>query len=232
VDGLSFTSPPVPNGTYFLRVRSRNVSGPGSPSAEVGAQIGASAACTNPPGVPDLVAAAIGTLVQISWSAGEGDPPTGYVLDVGTTPGQRDIATLQFGADTTTLSAAAANGTYALRLSAVNACGASRSPDAAVAVGGPAPTAPGAPAGLIRHVDGRVVTLTWSEPTAGGEGTRYVIEATTTEGAPIVTLDTGNLATSFVHGDVPPGTYVVRVRAANAAGAGATSNAVTVIVTP
>jgi hypothetical protein len=232
VDGLVFTSPPVPNGTYFLRVRSRTTSSIGSPSAEVGAQIGVSDECTNPPGVPHLVASAVGTLVQLSWTAGEGDQPTGYVLDVGSTPGQRDIAVLQFGADTTSLSAPAANGTYALRLSAVNACGAARSADTAVAIGGPPPTPPGAPTGLIRHVAGRVVTLTWSQPITGGEGTRYLIEATTIEGNPIVTLDTGNLATAFVHGDVPPGTYVVRVRSANAAGAGATSNAVTVIVTP
>jgi titin len=154
------------------------------------------------------------------------------VLDVGSTPGQRDIAILQFGAETTSLSAPAANGTYALRLSAVNACGAAQSADATVAVGGPTPTQPGAPMGLTRHVAGRVVTLTWTQPISGGDGTRYVIEATTTEGNPIVTLDTGNLATAFVHGDVPPGTYVVRVRAANAAGAGAASNAVTIVVTP
>ncbi len=158
--------------------------------------------------------------------------PTGYVLDVGTTPGRRDLATMLFGAGMMSLSASAANGTYALRLSAVNACGSSPSPDVTLAVGVADPIVPGSPGSLTRQVVGRVVTLTWSPSATGGESTRYVIEATDTQGNPIVTLDTGNLSTSFVHGDVPPGTYVVRVRAANAAGAGTASNSVTVTVTP
>jgi predicted phage tail protein len=154
------------------------------------------------------------------------------VLDVGSAPGRRDIATVVLGAQTTNLSAQAANGIYALRLSAVNACGSTASADTSLAVGTPPPTLPGTPGSLTQHVAGRVVTLMWSPALSGGASTRYVIEASTTQGTRIVTLDTGNLATAFVHGDVPPGTYVVRVRAANAAGPGATSNAVTVVVTP
>jgi predicted phage tail protein len=232
VDGLEFTSPSIPNGTYFLRVRARNTTGGGSPSIEVGVQIGNSTPCTTPPGTPQLVVGAVGTLVQLSWSAGTGEAPSGYVLDVGSTPGRRDIATMQFGTETLSFSAAAANGTYALRMSAVNACGSSQGRDETLAVGGPAPTLPTAPVGLNRYVTGREVRLTWSPPMSGSDATRYLIEATDTQGNPIVTLDTANLSTAFVHGDVPPGTYVVRVRAANAAGAGTPSNAVTVVVTP
>ena len=191
VTARTFTTPPVSSGTYFFRVRARKSTGAGSASSEIGVQIGNSVTCTNPPGAPTLVASAVGTLVQLSWSNGAGPVPTGYVLDVGTTPGRRDLATMLFGAGMMSLSASAANGTYALRLSAVNACGSSPSPDVTLAVGVADPIVPGSPGSLTRQVVGRVVTLTWSPSATGGESTRYVIEATDTQGNPIVTLDTG-----------------------------------------
>ena len=140
-------------------------------------------------------------------------------------------ASCPYGA--TALTAPAANGTYYLRIAAVNACGASATaPEATVTIGGPGPSVPGAPRDLTQHVAGRAATLSWLSPSTGGEATRYVIEATDSQGNVVVRHDTGNASTTFAHGDVPPGHYIVSVRAVNAGGAGASSNSVTVVVSP
>jgi predicted phage tail protein len=227
----TFTSPPVPNGTYFVRIRALRITGPGSASNEVILQVGTDTPCQQAPGLPTFDASALGTLVQLTWAQGSGDAPTGYVVDVGSTPGLRDIATLQFDAQTTSFTAPAPNGTYAFRVTAVNACGASQwAAESTVTIGGLLPSLPGAPVGLTQTVVGRSVTLNWSPPVSGGDAARFVVEASDTQGNVLVTLDTGNLSTSFIHGDVPPGEYVVRIKAANAAGIGPSSNAVTVTV--
>jgi len=120
-----------------------------------------------------------------------------------------------------------------VRIAALNSCGASTpSPEVSVTIGGPAPIVPNAPSVLTQDVTGASVSLTWASPTAGGETSRYIIEATDTLGTPLATLDTGNAATSFTHGVGGAGVYVVRVRAANAAGVGPASEPVTVVVTP
>jgi hypothetical protein len=77
-------------------------------------------------------------------------------------------------------------------------------------------------------VSGGVVTLSWGA--SAGNATSYVIEAGTAAGLTnIGALPTGNLDTTWSV-PAPPGTYVVRVRAANAFGLSATTNEVTVVV--
>jgi hypothetical protein len=169
--------------------------------------------------------------VELSWSAGAGDAPTGYVLDVGSARGRRDITTMPLAADVTTLKAHAPSGSYALRLTAVNACGASPlGADTSVTVGGPELAVPDVPIDLAQQVAGRSATLTWSAPTTGGPATRYVIEVVSGGGQLLLALDTGNVSTVFTHGHVPPGAYIVRVRGVNASGAGAATNTITVTI--
>ncbi len=76
--------------------------------------------------------------MQLSWRAGAGDAPTGFMLYVGSAPGRQDLMTVPLGTSTS-LSATAANGTYALRLVAMNACGASAWGADAVLTVGPQP---------------------------------------------------------------------------------------------
>ena len=86
------------------------------------------------------------------------------------------------------------------------------------------PTAPG---GLTSVVNGATVRLSWNRA-VGAQG--YRLEAGTASGlANLVNADMGDV-TSF-QGLVPPGTYFVRVRAANASGVSAPSGQVTVVVT-
>jgi hypothetical protein len=149
---------------------------------------------------------------------------------------------------TTALSATAADGIYALRLFALNACGASAGTDTMLGVGAAAIAAvaagdgssgsassaasaaglPGAPENLAATVSDQTVTVTWAPPVTGGTPTRYIIEAMTAGGP--VGLDTGNAGTIFVHPNTPAGSYVVRVRAGNAAGIGPLSQSITVVV--
>ena len=229
--GQSFAIGAIPNGTYFVRVRAVMASGPGAASNEVVLQVGTQQQCTAAPAAPRLSTSVAGSILELVWAPGVGDAPTGYILDVGTTPGRRDIISVPLGADITTLSAQVEDGTYALRLTAVNGCGASAwGSDATVTIGGPALALPGAPTNLTEQVNGRAATLTWAPAASGGEPTTYRLEVLAPNGLVILTLDTGNVSTTFTHDNVPPGQYTVRVRGVNARGAGAPSNAVVLTI--
>jgi predicted phage tail protein len=225
--------PGIANRMYFVRVRALKTSGAGPPSNERVVQIGNFVTCKDPPRAPTLVAQAFGNMVKLSWSVVGGEAPTGFLLDVGTSPGQTNVLTAQFAASTTTVWAPSANGTYAFRLRAVNACGASKfAPDATVNVGGTTPALPGPPVGVKVNVSGASMLVTWSPPLTGGATTRYVIEVTDVKQLPVVTIDTRNTIRAFMYDGVPPGEYSVRVRAANVAGAGALSTRVSVVIEP
>jgi hypothetical protein len=93
-----------------------------------------------------------------------------------------------------------------------------------------APPVPAAPAGLSAIVAGGAVQLAWSASSVPAAVTRYLVEAGSGPGlGDIVTVDVG-AQTALTVGGVPPGTYYVRVRAANASGRGAPSNEVVVTV--
>ena len=234
-------------GVYYARVRAMLGSEWGERSHEVSFVITrktaappSAGACSAAAEAPiDFVATAHGALVQLSWRAGPGDAPTGFMLYVGSAPGRQDLMTVPLG-DTTSLSATAANGTYALRLVAMNACGESAWGAEAVLTVGPAAGGgssageagasqiPGAPTGLTHQVVGTTVILTWTPPSTGGAATRYVLEAMTAAGP--VAVDLGGAATTFTHANTPSGEYVITVRAGNAAGLGPASASVTVVV--
>ena len=99
------------------------------------------------------------------------------------------------------------------------------------AVAGAAATVPGLPLNLVTTSSGSSVTLTWSAPASGDAVTSYAIEAGSAPGlANLANFVTGSTATSFSAGGVGNGTYYVRVRAQNAAGASTASNESTLVV--
>src|SRR5262249_17036956 len=79
---------------------------------------------------------------------------------------------------------------------------------------------------------GSTVTLSWYAPFNGGAPTTYVIQASSTRGGTpdLANFATGSLATSFSASGVAPGTYFVRVLAANNAGVGAPTADSTLLV--
>jgi subtilisin family serine protease len=91
--------------------------------------------------------------------------------------------------------------------------------------------APGAPSGLVATSSGSSVQLRWNAPTTGGAPTSYTIEAGSAPGlSNLANFATGNTATSFAASGIGAGTYYVRVRATNSAGASAASNEATLVV--
>lgn len=84
-----------------------------------------------------------------------------------------------------------------------------------------ATSAPGAPSGFdVQNVAGGA-RLTWTAPSSGGSPASYVVEAGLAPGTTFVTLPAPT--TSLFIPGIPPGTFFLRVRGVNGAGAGAAS---------
>jgi predicted phage tail protein len=91
--------------------------------------------------------------------------------------------------------------------------------------------APNPPTSLTATVSGSVVTLNWSAPVGGDAPTSYQIQAGSSSGQTnIATFDTGTTSTTLAIFNVPAGTYFVRVRGVNSAGASGASNEIQVVV--
>jgi hypothetical protein len=218
-----FMAPGIPNGTYFVRVKSRNSVGTSGPSNEI--TITGAAACTVVPGAPaNFVAMASGFVASFQWAAASGNP-TSYVLEAGSSPGATNVASVDVGL-TTQFATPAPAGTYFVRVRARNACGLGpASNEVTLVVGCPGP--PAAPSDLTFTVSGPVVTLSW--PAAAGQPTSYVVEAGSASGSSnLVNVDVGNRLT--ISANALPGTYFVRVRARNQCGTSAPTIERTVVV--
>src|SRR5262249_38051989 len=160
------------------------------------------------------------------WNApAGGDPPTGYIIEAGSSSGQADLANIATGNTATTLSAPGVPaGTYFVRVRATNASGNSApSNEVTITVGaggGPSgcTAAPGAPSGLsISFNSGGTVVLSWNG--ASGSPSTYLVEAGSSTGASdLVNSDLGSAATTLTATGVGAGTYYVRVRGKNACG--------------
>lgn len=165
--------------------------------------------------------------VTLAWQPGAPPVAQSYSLEVGTSRGAADVGTFPLGT-LTRITGSLPAGTYFTRVRGIGRTGAGAA-GSEVIVTLPAPSLPPeAPSALAARVSVGVVTLTWTA--AAGNATTYVIEAGTASGlANLGAVATGHLDTAFVAA-VPPGTYHVRVRAANAFGVSAATNDVTVVV--
>ncbi len=179
------------------------------------------------PATPAALGAVVsGSTVTISWTpASSGGAATSFQLRAGSAPGASN-----YGAATVTGTSLVVpnvpNGTYYIRLLAMNAQGASQpTADQVVTVG---PASPGTPRSLSASAGaGRIVTIAWQPPASGGTPTGYVILAGPTPGSSLYQVPVSGTAVS---GPVPAGTYYVRMVAVNGAGAGPLSSEVTLVV--
>jgi hypothetical protein len=238
---LTFDMTDLPAAAYFMRVRPVFGAKYGYQSEELSVKPPttippsdtvkpgtAAVQCVAAPRAPrQLGASANAPAVALNWQMNAGEAPTGFVLQVGSAPGLQNVLVTEFAAKVNGVTATASNAAYALRLAAVNGCGASLWGPETMLYVGVAPL-PGMPRGVTRTVSGGLVTLTWAPPTTGGKVTRYLIEAATPVG-PFV-YDTGNPGTGFANANTPPGHYVVTVRAGNATGFGPASAPIQVVV--
>lgn len=174
-----------------------------------------------------LTARLSASTVTLGWQSGPPPAATGYVVEAGTSPGVTDVGSFAVGA-ATQVSGALPAGTFFIRVrAATNGSPGAASSVAIVTI--PAVAAPPAtPGTLTGSVASGMVSLSWGA--ASGNSTTYVIEAGTGAGlANIITFPTGHLDTTF-SALVPSGTYVVRIRAANAFGVSPPTNEVTLVV--
>ena len=216
----------VPPGTYFLRIVPDTNGVPGPASREF-AFISGGTGCLTVPTPPAL--SATGAPPVLAWMPPAGTTPTGYELRAGVAPGMLDLVRLPLAPSTTAFpTAGAAPGTYYVAVAAVNACGVSElSNEVAVVV--PMPGAPTAPTELTASASGTTVAVSWTPP--AGAVTGYVLEAGTSPG--LANLISGlalGPAPGLVAQNVPPGTYYLRVRAANGALVSTASNEIVVTV--
>jgi hypothetical protein len=210
----ALSSPPLPNGRYYIRVRPVNAFGVGPASNEVALTVGPPPVPV--PGPPTLDGSVDGALIALTWSpSASGGAPASYWLEAGTTAGAVDLFSGSLGA-ATAISATVTPGTYHIRVRGVNADGAGpASSERVFTVAGCA--FPPVPGGLRYTRDGNVVTVRWDAAPGAAE---YFLRVGTSRGAANVYDGTNGPFTS-ISAPAPPGTYYLQVQAVNACGASA-----------
>lgn len=209
----------VPPGSYYVRVRTAGAVGG---TEELSNEVLVRGGCSAPPLPPTALAAAVnGSTLSLSWTAPDALVST-YVLSAGSAPGLSDIATVPLSGATTTVSGAVPAGSYFVRVLAVNACGASAPTSDIRVVMGAADALPGAPSAPVLTSLGGLPALQWTAPP--GSVTGYVLEVGSDIGLSDLGTATQGPFTNFTLAfSIPRGTYIVRVRAVNAAGTGPAS---------
>ena len=174
-----------------------------------------------------------GSEVDLFWAAPTTGPaPTNYRIEAGSATGLSDLAAFNtgnnFGFFFTTVSG---GGTFYVRVRSVAAGGTSLPLERGCRHVARSRTAhrafPFSPT-----VNGSTVTLSWDLSSSSARPTTYIIQASSTAGGPpnIANFATGNTLTTITAFAVPPGTYFVRVLAANNAGVGPASSEISFIV--
>ena len=183
---------------------------------QVAQAVPASAPALNPPVVA-------GPRVTLNWSAVPG--AAGYRLAVGTAPGTEGYAHA-VGAVTSVTFNSPFVGTGYVRVQAFDATGLGPVSNEVQLIVTSLSPVPAAPVGLQASLSGRTVNLSWGPGAGGGAPQAVVLEAGTSPGAANLGAIPLSLSTQVSIPGVTPGTYFVRVYAANASGRSNPSNEV------
>jgi hypothetical protein len=118
---MSLTVEQVPGGTYFVRVRAKNLSGLSDASNEVIVAVSGGVPCAAPATPGGLSASVNGSTVNLTWAAASG--AASYVLEAGSLSGASNLANFDTGSRAASLTAnGVAAGTYFVRVRAKSAC--------------------------------------------------------------------------------------------------------------
>ena len=104
-------------GTFYMRVKARNALGVGPPSNEI--EVG------GVPGAPASLRATVnGASVSLTWSAPTtGGTPSGFVVEIGSAPGLKNIASTTYPGNSTSASQVVPAGTAYVRVRAISVAG-------------------------------------------------------------------------------------------------------------
>jgi YVTN family beta-propeller protein len=171
------------------------------------------------------VSSVVGNTVTLRWTPpAVGDTPTGYVLAGGVSPGEV-LATFSTGSTAPTFTFVAPSGSFYIRMHTVSGANTSAASEEIRLVVG-AFALPSTPANLLGVVSGSTVSLAWRNTFEGGAPTDLFLHVTGSLGATLLLP----VVDSVTVAGVPNGTYTLNLRAANATGASALSNSVTLTV--
>lgn len=184
-----------------------------------------------PPGAPTTLTGSVtASTVTLTWTPPAGLPPSSYVVEAALAPGGAAIASLPVTATSLTVPNVP-NGTYYVRVRALNADGASGpSNEIAVTVGGggPCTAPPNPPTRLRADVDMSRVVITWAPAATGCPASSYILRAGTSHGtANIVQLP---MSGTGLVANAPNGSFFVSVVAVNAFGTSAPSASVIITI--
>jgi hypothetical protein len=164
-----------------------------------------------------------GNILTLRWNPPSlGPAPTGYLLEGSLSPGA-PIAAIPTGSAAAQFSLAAPTGSFYLRLRAMNG-GELSLPSNEIRVYVNVPRVPSAPANFQAAVKGSALWLAWTNTFAGGAPTGILMDVTggATATVPLALTD------AFSIPGIPNGTFTLRLRATNAAGASSQSGSVTI----
>lgn len=118
--GPSFVTPPVPDGSYYVRLQARNAAGLGQPTPDIRVVVG-----QPPPNAPTLTGTGYpGGAVTLNWTVpSAGVAATGYEIHAGTGPGSSDVILPLSPSQITFSTVGVASGTYFVRVVATSAQG-------------------------------------------------------------------------------------------------------------
>jgi hypothetical protein len=209
----------APAGSFFVRIHTL-VGASRSPASN---EIRLHVTTAVPPSPPMNVLALVNdSTLALAWTnTFAGGEPTSIVLEV-----SGSLATsLALGLGDSVSFAGVPAGVYTLVLRARNAAGTSPPSEAvSVVLPGGCSGPPLVPATVLAHRVGRTVVVAWTPATTGPAPTSYELQVT---GAFVGSFATNGRAMSGV---VSPGSYSLRVVAANACGASAATPLQTVVV--
>lgn len=230
---LSGVAPAAPSAPQSSADFARCLGGNGGSAcfnAASAGRIGAAVVSSAPIG---LTATANGSTVTLTWTApASGDAPTSYSVEAGSAPGLSNLADFNTGSRAASLTAPGVpNGTYFVRVRAVNASGVSLPSNEVTLVVGASGACAGPPRGLlVTSQSAGTISLAWSAPTTGSP-TSYVIRAGSSPGlSNLADFDTNSAALSFVATGVPAGSYYARLYSRSDCGLSSPSNEALVFV--
>jgi hypothetical protein len=198
----------APPGRYFARARALAGAATSLTTPDVSFAVG-------PPPVPgsplDVSAVADGAHITFTWQTPSTGAPARYELEVGSSEGGRDLATVTLPGASNAWSVVAPVSRYWARLVAVNAAGRSAPSNEVFLDLAPrqsCSTSP--PLNLSATVVNRVVTLTWDIPADGSDEPPRIVAGSAPGLSDLASITAEPYSTSFSV-TAPPGTYFVRL---------------------